>query len=203
MKPIEPSQPQTPPDGGRSRAGEGEPYPGAPAPTLRLARTNGQSEHADAGQQKVPAAPITILLVDDDDDCRLLVRDAIGECDAPNRVVEVGDGQQALDYLRSAAVEGSKPGLIFLDIEMPRMNGLETLRRIKADPMLKDIPVVMLTGVAEDEHMRRAAEYGANSYTIKPSDAQNFLQTVMSSCTYWLRTHQFPDRHLPQDQARR
>jgi two-component system, response regulator len=188
MKPIEPRQPQP---------------PGSAAATFpKLAATH-QFDPQPQPAEAQPDTPLTILLVDDDDDCRLLVRDAISECQGENQVVEVGDGQQALDYLRNAAIEGSKPGLIFLDIEMPRMNGLEALRRIKADPMLKDIPVVMLTGVAEDEHMRRAAEYGANSYTIKPSDASAFLETVMSSATYWLRTHQFPQRHLPPEQSRR
>ncbi|MFT3784670.1 MAG: response regulator [Tepidisphaeraceae bacterium] len=150
-----------------------------------------------------PETPITVLLVDDDDDCRLLVRDAISECDVANNVVEVKDGQAAIDYLRKSVLDGTRPGLIFLDVEMPRLNGIDALRKIKSDPQLRDIPVVMLTGVADEEYMRRAAEYGANSYTIKPSDAELFVKTVLTSATYWLRVHQYPDRHVPQEMARR
>jgi CheY-like chemotaxis protein len=154
---------------------------------------------------KPPEAPITILLVDDDEDCRMLVRDAIEVCDADhqNNVVEVHDGQAAIDYLKRSVSEGKKPGLIFLDVEMPRMNGIEALQKIKSDPSLKDIPVVMLTGVAEEEYMQRAAVFGANSYTIKPASADEFIKTVSNSATYWLRVHQYPTRHLPQEASRR
>jgi CheY-like chemotaxis protein len=148
-------------------------------------------------------SPLTILLVDDDEDCRMLVRDAIEYCESRNEVVEVRDGQSAIDYLKRSVTEGKKPGLIFLDIEMPRMNGIEALKKIKTDPALKDIPVVMLTGVAEEEYMQQAAQFGANSYTIKPASADDFIKTVSNSATYWLRVHQYPSRHLPQEASRR
>lgn len=146
--------------------------------------------------------PMTILLVDDDEDCRGFVRDAIAECGREHRVVEHGDGLTALEYLEQADAD-SKPGLIFLDVEMPGVDGLETLRRIKADPRFADIPVVMLTGVAEPACMQLAAHLGANSYTVKPAKAEQFITTVQASASYWLMVHQYPQRHVDQADARR
>ena len=154
------------------------------------------------GKGSAAPAPLTILLVDDDEDCRSLVREAIRECGRDHHVVEQGDGTSALEFLEQTDAD-SRPGLIFLDVEMAGMDGLETLRRIKSNPSLAGIPVVMLTGVAESACMRRAAELGANSYTVKPLKAQQFLDTVQASASYWLRVHQYPHRHLDQADARR
>src|SRR4051812_11207106 len=149
--------------------------------------------------------PITILLVDDDPDCRMLVRDAIAECKVSNQVFEASNGIQALEFLNRAEHEtdAPRPGLIFLDIEMPGMDGLETLRRIKATPHLRDIPVVMMTGVCGEAEMKLAAERGANSYTLKPANAEQFLRTVLAATNYWLTIHQYPQHHIPPDQCRR
>lgn len=146
--------------------------------------------------------PMTILLVDDDEDCRAFVREAIRERNGGHRVVEFSDAQAALEYLAGTDTD-SRPGLIFLDVEMPGMDGLAALARIKADPRFADIPVVMLTGVADESYMRRAALLGANSYTVKPAQAEDFLQTVKTSTAYWLTVHQYPNRHLAQSDARR
>jgi two-component system response regulator len=154
------------------------------------------------GDASLTTGPMTILLIDDDEDCRSFVRDAIRACGRDHRIVEHGDGLEALEYLRQADAD-SRPGLIFLDVEMPGLDGLETLRRIKADPRLSGIPVVMLTGVASPACMHRAAELGANSYTVKPARADQFLDTVQASATYWLTVHQYPQRHLAQADARR
>ena len=149
--------------------------------------------------------PITILLVDDDADCRFLIRDAIAECKVSNEVHEVCNGREALDFLlrRGAYPNAPRPGLIFLDIEMPGLDGLETLRQIKSDPMLSDIPIVMMTGVCGEEQMQTAARLGANSYTLKPANAEQFLQTVLASTNYWLTVHQYPRHHLPEELCRR
>jgi CheY-like chemotaxis protein len=149
--------------------------------------------------------PIAILLVDDDPDCRLLVRDAITECKVSNTVLEAANGNEALAILRRVGPHANapRPGLIFLDLEMPGLNGIETLRQIKQDPQLRDIPVVMMTGVSDEEQMRLAAVYGANSYTLKPASAEAFLKTVLTSTNYWLTIHQYPERHLPQELCRR
>ena len=149
--------------------------------------------------------PITILLVDDDPDCRMLIRDAISECNVRNEVEEAPNGAEALAFLRREGkhAHAARPGLIFLDIEMPALNGLDTLRQIKADPKLADIPVVMMTGVCGEEQMKLAAQLGANSYTLKPASAEQFLQTVMASTSYWLTIHQYPQHHLSAEFCRR
>jgi len=149
--------------------------------------------------------PITILLVDDDPDCRMLIRDAISGCKVSNDVHEVCNGLEALHFLRQQGQHASapRPGLIYLDIEMPGMDGLETLRQIKSDPALRDIPVVMMTGVCEEAQMQQAAALGANSYTLKPANAEQFLRTVLASTNYWLTIHQHPNHHLPPELCRR
>jgi CheY-like chemotaxis protein len=148
---------------------------------------------------------ITILLVDDDIDCRMLIRDAISQSKVHNRVFEVANGKEAMEFLHrhGAWKNAPRPGLIYLDIEMPGMDGQAVLRAIKADPNLRDIPVVMMTGVSDETQMRQAAEAGANSYTIKPASAQQFLTTVLSSTNYWLTIHQYPDHHIPAEQCRK
>jgi CheY-like chemotaxis protein len=158
-----------------------------------------------ASNQPMPEGGITILIVDDDQDCRMLIRDAICQSKVSNRVFEVSDGIEALDFLhqRGRWTNAPKPGLIYLDIEMPGMNGQEVLQAIKAAPNLRDIPVVMITGVSDESQMRKAAEAGANSYTIKPASAEQFLKTVLTSTNYWLTIHQYPSHHLPPDQCRR
>jgi CheY-like chemotaxis protein len=149
--------------------------------------------------------PITILLVDDDEDCRVLIRDAISECKVSNSVFETGTGQEALDFLyhRGKFAKAPRPGLIYLDIEMPGMNGQAVLRQIKADPELRDIPVVMMTGVADESQMEEAARNGANSYTLKPANAEQFLRTVLASTNYWLTIHQYPTHHWAETACRR
>ena len=145
--------------------------------------------------------PITILLVDDDPDCRMLIRDAITNCKVSNSVFEAANGKEALEFLRRHGAP--RPGLIFLDLEMPGMNGQETLKCIKADEALRDIPVVMMTGVTDENEMKAAAINGANSYTIKPANAEQFLRTVLASTSYWLTIHQYPEHHLEASKARR
>ena len=148
---------------------------------------------------------MTILLVDDDTDCRELIRGAAQQCKVTNEIYEVASGEQALDFLlrRGAYADAPRPGLVYLDVEMPGIDGLETLKRIRSEPQLHDIPVVMMTGVSSEAHMKRAAEYGANSYTLKPANAEQFLRTVLASTDYWLQIHQSPARHLPAEACRR
>jgi CheY-like chemotaxis protein len=166
-----------------------------------VAQTKSQS--AKSGQQ--PDNGITILLVDDDPDCRMLIRDAISECKVSNSVFEVSNGREAIEFLnrRGPFAGVPRPGLIYLDLEMPGMNGQETLKAIKADPKLRDIPVVMMTGVSDEKEMQTAAANGANSYTLKPANVEQFLRTVLASTNYWLTIHQYPDHHHPAETCRR
>ena len=143
---------------------------------------------------KFSAQPVTILLVDDDEDCRQLIRDAIEQGKLDNPVYEVNSGEDALRFLRREGqyAQAPRPGLIYLDIEMPGMDGQETLKAIRNDPRFSDVAVVMMTGVTDDEQKHMAMSNGANSYTNKPTDALTFMQTVVQSTNYWLRIHQFP-----------
>jgi two-component system response regulator len=149
--------------------------------------------------------PISILLVDDDPDCRLLIRDAIAECKVSNQVYEASNGAEALDFLyqRGKFKNTPRPGLIYLDIEMPNLDGQETLKQIRDNADFGEIPVVMMTGVSDADQMKLAAANGANSYTIKPANAEQFLRTVLASTDYWLSIHQSPQRHLDPGECRR
>jgi CheY-like chemotaxis protein len=162
-------------------------------------------EEAPKEQNPDGSDPITILLVDDDPDCRLLVRDAIASSKVRNKVFEVGNAEEGLAFLKrqSQYANAPVPGLIYLDIEMPGINGIEFLKKIKADPDLRHITVVMMTGVSDEHQLRAAAAAGANSYTIKPANADQFLRTVIDSANYWLTIHQYPDHHLPHEECRR
>ncbi|HUO08114.1 MAG TPA: response regulator [Phycisphaerae bacterium] len=152
---------------------------------------------------KFSAQPVTILLVDDDEDCRTLIRDAMDQGKLDNPVYEVASGEEALAFLRREGIHANapRPGLIYLDIEMPGMGGQETLRAIRKDPRFADIAVVMMTGVTDDNQKHLAMSNGANSYTNKPTDAMTFVYTVVQSTNYWLRIHQFPSVHEQQNVA--
>jgi CheY-like chemotaxis protein len=169
--------------------------------TARNRSSSAQSELTITAGDK----PIAILLVDDDADCRMLIRDAIADCKVSNDIHEVSNGEQAIQFLlqQPPYADAPRPGLVYLDIEMPGIDGLETLRRLREHPTLHDIPVVMMTGVCDEAQMRRAAEYGANSYTLKPANAEQFLRTVLASTTYWLTIHQQPERHVDPGHCRR
>ena len=149
--------------------------------------------------------PIVILLVDDDPDCRLLIRDAIDDCKVSNKVYEAANGAEALEFLmqRGRFKGVPVPGLVYLDIEMPGMDGQETLRQIRSHAQFREIPVVMMTGVSDEQQMKVAAANGANSYTIKPANAEQFLRTVLASTNYWLTIHQSPQHHLRPEDCRR
>ncbi|MGF1632579.1 MAG: response regulator [Phycisphaerae bacterium] len=150
-------------------------------------------------------APIRVLIVDDDPDCRMLLRDAVEHSGVTHEIIEAGNGEEALRILRQehAGGDGAMPGLIFLDVEMPGIDGIEALRRIRQELELRDVPVVMLTGVSDRQSIEQAARLGANSYTLKPVDAARFLQTIQESTGYWLRIHQYPTHHHRQEDCRR
>ncbi|MDZ7262914.1 MAG: response regulator [candidate division KSB1 bacterium] len=138
---------------------------------------------------------IKILLVDDEEDSRLLIREAIEEARVSNGVYEVGSGEEALDFLyrRGKYTNAPRPGLIYLDIQMPGMSGQEVLKQIKSNEDFKDIAVVMMTGLDDSEEKKLAAQNGANSYTVKPSNPEEFLRTVIEATNYWLKIHRYPN----------
>ena len=139
---------------------------------------------------------VNILLVDDDEDCRLLIKDAIMDGRVENAVYEVGSGEEALDFLyrRGVYADAPRPGLIYLDIMMPGLSGQEVLRELRGDREFSDIPVVMMTSLEDDREKEMAAKNGANSYTVKPKDPLEFIKTVMEATDYWINVHERPGR---------
>ena len=134
---------------------------------------------------------VNILLVDDDEDCLMFIKDAIEDGNIRNPVYEVTSGEEALDFLyrRGAHADAPQIGLVYLDIEMPGMSGLEVLKAIRSDSRFDSVPVVMMTGVTDDHEKVDAAKNGANSYTVKPHEPTEFMKTVIDATNYWVDIH--------------
>lgn len=124
-----------------------------------------------------------ILLVEDDDVDVLTLQRALRDLNILNPLARVTNGEEALDYLRGN--QAQKPGLILLDLNMPRMNGLEFLKIIKADEDFKLIPVVVLTTSREEQSCVEAFKSGVAGYMVKPVDYQKFLTMVDAIDVYW------------------
>ena len=119
------------------------------------------------------AESISILIADDDADDRLMAKEALEECRLANHIDFVEDGVELLDYLRArgryaARRATRRPGLIILDLNMPKMDGREALREIKADPSLRRIPIVVMTTSKAEEDIYRTYDLGVNSFITKP-----------------------------------
>jgi CheY-like chemotaxis protein len=143
------------------------------------------------------ANPITILMADDDQDDRDLTRDAMRKGKLPGQLRCVEDGEELLEYLnrqgRYTQPEDSPlPELILLDLNMPRMDGREALREIKADPDLRSIPVVVLTTSEEDEDIFRSYDLGASSYITKPVTFDALVQVMRELGNYWFQIVRLP-----------
>jgi CheY-like chemotaxis protein len=135
-----------------------------------------------------------ILLVEDNPDHAELTRRALEDRKLANSVVWVRDGQEALDYLfqRGSYAGASHPGLILLDIRLPKLSGIEVLKAIKEHEHLRVIPVIMLTTSDRDEEALRCYSYGANSFITKPVQFDEFFEKVTSLKFYWLLTNRPP-----------
>jgi two-component system response regulator len=141
-----------------------------------------------------------ILLVEDNDDDRELAVLAFRQMPVSNQLVAVADGQQALDYLfaadRFAAIDGSGlPKLVLLDLKMPKVDGLEVLRRVRADPRTRFVPIVILTSSMEQSDIIQAYSLGANSYLRKPVDFLDFVEAARQISGYWLTLNQVLSVH--------
>ncbi len=153
----------------------------------------------NAPKQPAPKQPtwISILMADDDEDDQLLAREALAENRLANPIHFVTDGEQLIAYLRNEApfedrAEHPRPGLILLDLNMPKMDGREALRAIKADPELRSIPVVVLTTSKAEEDILRTYDLGANSYITKPVSFEGLIEVMGSLGGYWLGIVQLP-----------
>jgi CheY-like chemotaxis protein len=135
-------------------------------------------------------APLTVLYAEDDPDDRLLAKMAHRESGAVNPLVFVDDGEEALEYLHRSGrhadrADAPQPGIILLDLNMPGIDGRETLRIIKADPELRRSPVVILTTSAAESDIAASYDAGANSYIVKPSAFASLVQVFDDLCSYW------------------
>ncbi len=136
--------------------------------------------------EKVPP----ILYAEDNENDIELTLAAISECHLENRVDIVRDGQEVMDYLQyrgkyqNRPVE--RPVVVFLDIKMPRMDGIQTLQAIKADESLKTIPVVMLTSSSMESDMVESYNLGVNAYVVKPVDFTEFIEVVKKIGAFWV-----------------
>jgi len=131
-----------------------------------------------------------ILLVEDDpNDAEMTLR-ALKKLHLANRSYHVRDGAEALDFFFAAPSSGSRnanrPKVILLDLKLPKIDGLEVLRRIKSDESTKVIPVVVLTSSREERDVVEAYSLGVNSYIVKPVDFENFVEAVSQMGLYWL-----------------
>lgn len=141
--------------------------------------------------------PITILLADDDPDDRMLAKDAFEESRLRNTFEMVEDGEELMEYLQQKGrYSGDKarplPGLILLDLNMPRMDGREALKAIKSCPELRRIPVVVLTTSKADEDIIRTYDLGVNSFVVKPVTFEGLVNVIKTVGQYWFEVVQLP-----------
>ncbi len=141
--------------------------------------------------------PVTILCAEDDPDDRVLMHDALMESRLGNELRFVEDGVELMEYLYHRGRwrdRGSspRPGLILLDLNMPRMDGREALAAIKADPDLRQIPVIVLTTSSAETDVYRSYDIGANSYVVKPVTFESLVEVVRHLGRYWFQIVALP-----------
>lgn len=132
-----------------------------------------------------------ILLVEDNADDEELTLRALAKSNILNRVVVARDGAAALDYVFMRGEHASRdpnevPQVVLLDLKLPKVDGLEVLRQVRADPRTRRLPIVILTSSAEEQDVIRGYELGANSYIRKPVDFTQFVEAVRQLGLYWL-----------------
>lgn len=140
---------------------------------------------------------ILIMLVEDDEGHQVLIRENLRAGGVVNDVIHMRDGQEALDYLMRRGkwqdpAKSPRPGLILLDIKMPKMDGFSVLEKVKADPQLRLIPVLMLTSTDDQVEVNRCYTLGANSYVVKPISYDAFQERV-KALGFFLDIVRFPE----------
>lgn len=141
--------------------------------------------------------PITILLAEDDPDDRLMATEALEESRLANDLKIVEDGEQLMDYLYhrgtySGMQDWTLPGLILLDLNMPKKDGREALKEIKADSNLRRIPIVILTTSDEEEDIYRSYDLGVNSFITKPVSFEGLVEIMKTLKIYWFEIVELP-----------
>ena len=147
--------------------------------------------------------PILVLVADDDPEDRMLIEDAFEESRLANPLEFVVDGEDLLDYLHrrngySDPSSSPRPGLILLDLNMPRKDGREALKEIKSDPELRQIPIVVMTTSKVEEDILRTYDLGVNSFITKPVTFEGLVEVVKELSRYWFQIvqHAGPGRHV-------
>lgn len=133
---------------------------------------------------------LRIVIADDDEDDRVLAHDALREAGVRNPLDFVADGEALLAHLRANAA--SPPALVLLDLNMPRLNGYEALREIRADAALRHLPVVVVSTSRRAEDVLASYRLGASGYLTKPASYAELVEALRRTCAYWLRTVQLP-----------
>ncbi|MDX2283221.1 MAG: response regulator [Bacteroidia bacterium] len=141
--------------------------------------------------------PIALLVAEDDPEDRMLTVDALEECRFKNPLFFVENGEDLLDFLYHRGTYANRqqyptPGLILLDLNMPRKDGREALREIKGDPALRTIPVVILTTSKAEEDIIRSYQLGVNSFIAKPPRFEGLVDVMQTISKYWLETVELP-----------
>jgi CheY-like chemotaxis protein len=141
--------------------------------------------------------PITILMADDDPDDRQLTKEALEEGRLINAIRFVANGEELMEYLHKQGkyappAEAPRPGLILLDLNMPRKDGRTVLQEIKGDPALRTIPVVVLTTSKADEDVYRSYDLGVNSYIVKPVTFEALVDILQTLEKYWFEIVELP-----------
>ena len=142
---------------------------------------------------------LRILIADDDADDRMLIEDAFAESGLGSRRDYVEDGVELLQYLKAEGKWSRRnaaelPAVILLDLNMPRMDGWSALARLKADPVLRRIPVVVLTTSAGENDIRRTYDLGVNSFISKPVTFEDHISLVRALSDYWINIVQLPSQ---------
>ncbi len=139
---------------------------------------------------------IVILMADDDDDDFLLTQKALVESKLLNRLIRVKDGEELIDYLNHSGVyknkEVERPGVILLDLNMPRKDGREALKEIKSNPEFSEIPVVVFTTSKAEEDIYKSYQLGVNSFITKPVTFENLITVMQTLGKYWFEIVELP-----------
>jgi CheY-like chemotaxis protein len=134
---------------------------------------------------------VEILFAEDSVDDAILTIRALTKSGFTNKLHHVKDGAEALDFIYCRGIYASRnskqnPKLILLDLKMPKVTGIQVLEKVKSDPNIKSIPVVILTSSKEDPDIKKCYDLGANSYIVKPVDSNNFFNAIKEIGLYWM-----------------
>lgn len=170
---------------------------------LSIYRNLEQPSSGSAGKEKTQATgdqqTMSILMADDDEDDRMMAKEALEESLLSNPIFFVKDGEELMDYLHHRGefanpVRSPRPGLILLDLNMPRKDGREALKEIKSDPALKHIPIVVLTTSKAEEDVLRTYDLGVNSFIVKPVSFEALVDLLKTLGKYWFELVEIPSR---------